>query len=643
MKPSFNILLIILILGWTTVTLSAAEQTNIQPEGNDPRTQRKKYDQEVKGFVQENITIPVGDVNNSAVKIDNKAIVIDGYWEFKDPSGTVLGQPIIVSQPADLTNQWVFALRAPGEAFVEITENGVKKIYRFEVFSRFRENSIEKELESAILEFVGDPGLKIKILPPQSALVGANLNRSFGDETSSEILAPRGETNSSATGQLLTSADFRPTIVLMGEVENELVADKALSMAGSYSTNIVNLMSVRNYLQVKIKVKVIKVDQSESSTIGIQHRGTQVFGADGLSKQGFGLGFTSAAPFFETVNGLPFFGDVFGGAAGLQTNVNLAKINGKATLLQEPTLTVLNGQPAEFNVGSLIPFTTTSRDASGLITESVTFRQIGVTLRIMPLISEERGFRPSSEGTIPFSGITSVRTGVATAASSGGGTATGGGSNDLIRSIDENGVLKMIVSPSITNLGALIDNVRTFDTNRVETRVAIRSGQSLVIGGLFSDSFRKDMESVPFVEKIPIIGELFKNRTNTKIKSELIFVLQPTVLGLKTWGTPKAGEDAASYEEDLQNQQLNLSETEKMLVDGNLRQNKSKPVRISAATVTPRSVTIMEKAPADFPPISADRLPSAETPPSTTLSVRPEEPSEPRLNIELAPAAPKPE
>jgi Flp pilus assembly secretin CpaC len=621
------------------LTLFFVSLTTVYGQDVDLSGLKKTFDQEYKGYVQENITIPVKDVTNALLKIDNKSIVIDGYWVFKDPEdpkGTVLKEPIILSQPDDLTGQFVFALRAPGVSYVEVTEEGIKKTYRVQVFSRFKENDIEKELETAIIQFVGDPGLKVKILPPQSALVGANLTRSFGSETSSEILAPRGETNGNATGQLLSSSDFRPTIVLSGEVENELVADKALSMAGSYSTNIVNLLSIRNYLQVKIKVKVIRVDQTEDTTIGLQHRGATVTGADGQTKQGFGLGFTSSAPFFETVNGLPIFGDVaqpFGGGVGVRTNVNLAKINGKATLLQEPTLTVLNGQPAEFNVGSLVPFTTTTRDASGLITQSTIFNQIGVTLRVLPLVSEERTARPDAAGLIPITGITGTRTGVGTAAS-GGGAAIGGANNDLIRTIDDNGVLKMVVQPSIVNFGAVVDGSRTFDTNFVETRVAIRSGQSLVIGGLFSDSFRKDIESIPFVEKIPIIGELFKNRTNSKAKTELVFVLQPDVIGLKSWNNPSLHDTANSYEQDTQNMDVRLAEVEKILTEQNVKKSKAKPVRISASNVTPRTVTIMEPTASDFPPISLET--SAPAPvmepsgaptssSSSALTIRPEE------------------
>lgn len=645
MKSNFKILLMLCSLVWMGEVLPAVEAPTVQSQDFDPRTEKKKFDQQIKGFVQENVSIPVNDVNSASVKIDNKAIVIDGYWEFKDPSGLVLKEPVIVSQPAELNGQFVFALRAPGTSYVEIMEDGVKKVYRVEVFSRFKENSIEKELETAILEFVGDPGLKIKILPPQSALVGANLNRSFGNETSSEILAPRGETNSSATGQLLTSADFRPTIVLMGELENELVADKAVSIAGSYTTNVVNLTSIRNYLQVKIKVKVIKVDQTEDTTIGINYRNNDITRVDGTSGTGFGLGFTSAAPFFETVgsSSLPIFGNPV--IPNITANVNLSKINGKATLLQEPTLTVLNGQPAEFNVGSLVPFSTTFRDASGLITTTTEFRQIGVTLRILPLVAEERTARTSVEGTIPFSGQTHVRTGVSTSPSGGGGEggSIGGSANDLIRTIDENGVLKMVVQPSITNFGAIVGGQQTFDTNQVETRVAIRSGQSLVIGGLFTDSMRKDMEAVPFVEKIPIIGELFKNRSNAKSKSELIFVLQPEVLGLKTWARDPIMDNAPSYETDTQNYSIVSPDIEKTLVDAKVRQSKAKPVRISAGNVTPRTVSIIERAPADFPPIATEKLAPADKTPSTTLSIRPEESSEATPNIELAPEAPKPE
>ncbi|NJK91817.1 MAG: type II and III secretion system protein [Blastochloris sp.] len=653
-----NILIVaLLVLGMVSPLIGAEagqSSANGQAEGSGELNEQnsltdilykpRKADKVLRGFPQDNLTIPVKDITSAIVKVENKGVAIDGYWEFKDQAGQVLREPIILSQPADLTDRLVLALRAVGTAFVEITEDGVTTVYQINVIARFKENSIEKELEAAIVEFVGDPGLKVKILPPQAALVGANLSRSFGTETSNEILAPRGETTSSATGQIVTAQDFRPTIVLMGEVENELIADKAIEISASYSPNVVNLMSIRNYLQVKMRVKVIKVDVTEQSNIGLQHRSALVTVPGGAF--GFGLGFQSSAPFFETGNNgdLPIFGANL--PANINTTVNLGKINGKATLLQEPTLTVLNGQAAEFNVGTLIPqVRTVVTDLTA--TTTTEFIQTGVILRISPIIdrgaTEEPFFRPSVDsGGVPISVVSRGRD-IAPRANDGTPSSIPS-RREVIRTIDENGVLKMMVQPSIitpTVGGAL-------DTNFIESRVAMRSGQSLVMGGLFTDSMIKNLESIPFVEKIPIIGELFKNRTNDKRKSELIFVLQPEILGLKSYDKWSAANDTPRFEEEINNMNVRTPDLEKRLVDEGARRPASKPVRISAANVTPRKVSIIEPTPADFPPIQLNESSPQAPAQGEVVNLRTEEeapaPAEASQPvIETAPEASKPQ
>ncbi len=595
-----------------------------------PQMQKKNTNIQLKGFPQENLAIPVRDATTANIKIDNKLVAIDGYWEFKDEAGKVLAEPIILSQPTEVNDRLIVALRTTGRSKVEVTEDGETKVYEIVVAARFTENSIEKEVEAAILEFVGDPGLRVRMMPPQSALVGANLTRSFGSETASEILAPRGQTAGSATGTSLSADDFRSTIILSGEVENELVSDKALNVAYAYSNNIVNLMSIRTYLQMKIKVKVVSVERSEDSNIGIQY--SSINNPNTLntaSPQGFGMSFASSAPFFEVVNGVPIFGNPLNPFGGdIRANVNLGKANSTSKVLQEPTLTVINGQAAVFNVGSQIPIQTRTIDPNTNTTViSVVFRQIGVTLRILPTTRYDTAImRPlGSDGLVPI-----VSPAVPVSKILGGTDRS-----ETIRTIDENGIMRMTIQPDITTLGAEVGGVPSFNTNFVETKVAMKSGQSLIIGGLFDDQTRKSMESIPFIEKIPILGELFKNRVNGKVKRELIFVLEPTVLGLTADANRSDFGDKTPLENEINERKLGMPETEKVLEDIGSRKPASKPVRISAGNVTPREVTIMEKAPSDFPPVQLNKLSTTpQSPvPSGTLSVRPDN-SEQALEVE---------
>lgn len=487
---------------------------------------------ELSGFVQDNLVINIGNYQDAVIRISNKQVVIDGYWEFKDEIGQVLDKPIILSQPAGVTDKLLLALRRPGKAEVSVTEGGETTVYKVNVMARFEENNIEKELESAIIQFVNDPGLIVRVLPPQAALVGANLNRAFGEETASEILAPRGETAGDSTGEISSAEDFRPTIVLSGEVANELVDAKAESIARAYTSNVVNLITIKDPLQVKLNVKIIRLTYTNDTNIGVTH--TSGNGTNG--NPGFALGFQSNAPFFETGAGdrLPIFG--YSGLPAtptVTTTVNLNGVETKAELLQEPTLTVLNGQPAVVSVGQsvAVPGRVTV-DALGNAVQEFERVNIGVTLRMTPIVEEEETDRPDAEGLIAWDMISSQR-------SMSSREEDNDQIDQAINTISENGIVRMAIQPSVTSIdpsaaGAV--NAGTFngaiDTSFIETRVAIPDGESLVLGGLFNNVSGETLLKIPFLSDIPLIGELFKDRDKSNTKSELVFVVTPDVLGI---------------------------------------------------------------------------------------------------------------
>jgi type IV pilus assembly protein PilQ len=107
--------------------------------------------------------------------------------------------------------------------------------------------------------------------------------------------------------------------------------------------------------------------------------------------------------------------------------------------------------------------------------------------------------------------------------------------------------LKLEVTPQITPEGNVILDVdvtkdsvgRTtisgfaIDTKHVKTQVLVESGGTVVIGGIFEQREREDVTQVPFLGDIPILGNLFKTRTKSTAKTELLIFLTPKVLSDK--------------------------------------------------------------------------------------------------------------
>lgn len=558
----------------------------------------------LEGYVEENLIIPVKSYTNAEIRVDNRQVIIDGYWIFKDDAGEVLEKPKIVSQPEGIDDRLFIALRSPGTATVTIVEDGVTTVYRVNVRSRYKENIIEKELEEAIIKLVNDPGLKVTVLPPQATIVGANLRRAFGDETASEIVAPRGETAGTTTGQVTAASDYRPVIVLEGEVANDLKAMKAINVAHAYTDSVINLMSIRNHVQVQIKVNVLSVSLTKNSNVGIEY-GQRLAGT---FVPGFTLPLNINNAFYST--GAPFFSVINANAiSDFQAQLNAAINNGTIKLLQSPTISVLNGQPAEFLAGTIISVPTGVTVNNGVTVQQFSERQIGVTLRISPISREETTFRPRIDGTIPFSTI-SVQDRKTTRAET---EAVNDPSvrEQIVNSVDENGVVRLLIQPAVSTLGSadqLVNDLRTYNTNQIETRVAMRHGETMIIGGLFTDEDQKRLQSIPFIEKIPILGEIFKNRTNSSTRQELVFTLTPYVVGLDLKDHNDRAIHSDMLERELQSHAM-----------------RTKPVRISSREVFVRDGILPPDAPAVTP---------------ENLSIRPVEESVPAVQAAPASAAP---
>ncbi len=72
------------------------------------------------------------------------------------------------------------------------------------------------------------------------------------------------------------------------------------------------------------------------------------------------------------------------------------------------------------------------------------------------------------------------------------------------------------------------------DTKHVRTQVLVESGGTVVIGGIYEQNDREDITKVPFLGDVPVVGNLFKTRTRTASKTELLIFITPKVVTERT-------------------------------------------------------------------------------------------------------------
>lgn len=174
--------------------------------------------------------------------------------------------------------------------------------------------------------------------------------------------------------------------------------------------------------------------------------------------------------------------------------LNALIASGKAKVLATPSLITIPGKEASIFIGSHIPVVTEKHN-NGESTYSTEYVDAGIKLTYTPVVSRD-GYITSS-----------VHTEVST-------------------------------PTLISELKNYRINSRTADTN-----VRMRNGETLVIGGLISEEEQKQLQQIPFLSKIPLLGALFRNHYKSKSRTEVIMLLTPYLT--------EAGRSPAIYDETL--------------------------------------------------------------------------------------------
>ena len=184
--------------------------------------------------------------------------------------------------------------------------------------------------------------------------------------------------------------------------------------------------------------------------------------------------------------------------------VSLLESFGTVKVLSSPKLSVLNNQTAFLKVvDNRIYFT---------INVQVT---PGTTVGTQPIVTYT-----STPATVPVGFVMSVTP-----------------------SIDETGMVSMDVRPTISRIldyvndpnpalaqANVVSQIPEIQTREIESLLRVRSGDIAVMGGLMQDVINKSSDEVPFVGRIPWLGNLFKYRNDTHSKSELVIFLRPVVI-----------------------------------------------------------------------------------------------------------------
>ena len=235
------------------------------------------------------------------------------------------------------------------------------------------------------------------------------------------------------------------------------------------------------------------------------------------------------------------------GVPGFAALFSMKEFQGVVNILSSPQILTADNSEAEIHVGENVPFITkTETNTSGLATKSIERQDVGIKLNITPQITEGDNVRLAL-----YQEISSVKDSGSSAALEVGPTTT-------IRS--------------------------------TKTTVIVSNEQTVVISGLMQERMEESETRVPLLHRIPLIGWLFKYRTSTNVKNNLLVFLTPHII--------RDSNDLrriTNVKKDL------YARKENMVVDGHMVVNFKEEVSEDTATalLSKKKLTIMERTKTD--------------------------------------------
>lgn len=289
-------------------------------------------------------------------------------------------------------------------------------------------------------------------------------------------------------------------IVLTGSVRTPADSTKAADIAARFvksKEEVINLLTSSGNEQVNLQVKVVEIKRTVAKRLGVN---VEAF------TSGNGISFANltdlAVPNSTAVltglaqaSGLATFVDPdnkFGlksqltyqnGRHGVGAAIRALEENGVLRTLAEPNLTSVSGETANFLAGGEFPIPV-ANDDDGV---KIEFKPFGIALAFTPVVMDEK----------------LINLKIATEVSD----------------ISDRGAIKL---DSIT--------IPAIEVRRAATTVELGSGGSIVIAGLISDATKHNIQDVPGLKRLPVLGSLFRSREFIRDESELVVIVTPYIV-----------------------------------------------------------------------------------------------------------------
>jgi general secretion pathway protein D len=263
--------------------------------------------------------------------------------------------------------------------------------------------------------------------------------------------------------------------------------------------NIKNILKDLDIIprQVLMDVMVAEVSLTGSESFGVEYElfrkynpsiFGQTFDSQGAIRSGIFNQATRPAtensPFAQFLNGIS---GVAGRGNTIRAFISALATDNRAKILSSPSVLATDNRPARIQVGREIPVLSSQSQSvvgDSPIVNSVQYRNTGVILTIIPQVNSQ-------------------------------------------------GLVNLQVKQEVSDVGAPSfgnTNSPSFTTRDAETTAVVQDGDTLAIGGIISDTTRRDKSGIPYLMDLPVLGRLFGTTNDTTDRTELVMLITPHVV-----------------------------------------------------------------------------------------------------------------
>lgn len=244
---------------------------------------------------------------------------------------------------------------------------------------------------------------------------------------------------------------------------------------------------------VLLEVRIMQLTLKPNFDYGIDWQKT--FTGDGTPSALQALDFHGSFPIDSTLSSDANLGTIGRFAVGnasaddYTVAIKLLKEVSDTRIIANPRIMVLDNQAAKINIGDRVPYVITTTTGTGnnvSVSEDIKFIDIGLLLNVTPRINDD-------------------------------------------------GFITMKIEPEISSqTGTLItptnNQIPIVNTTKVDSSIVVKDGKTVILGGLRRDDYTRSNRGLPGLMDIPVVGNLFKNRNETLIKTEIVMFITPKIV-----------------------------------------------------------------------------------------------------------------